>query len=273
MLRDLWANSTLKKLSIPGGSYHPRAEDEGQYLWDVAARTEMGRYLLDAELGFITRSIVGLAKKPQIALDAGAGSGRITRPLSNLAVRVIATETEPALVKQLAGIESNVTPLLVSPESKRLPLQDATADVILSIQAADLAQTGWFHQECGRVLKPGGVLILTLQNRRSWKGLLATRRPERYRGEFGARYYERSLADITRHLEAAGLMFERALGYNWLPFTRVSDSPLIKPLAKLERWLLLRRLAAASPWVLLSARKPISRVTPAARSRSHDPSI
>ena len=227
-------------------------------MWDVAARTEMGRYLLDVELAFITESIAGLTKKPQIALDAGAGSGRVTGPLSKMAGRVIATETEPALVKRLTRVANNVTPLLVSPESERLPLQDATADVILAIQAAYLTQTGWFHRECTRVLKPGGTLILTLQNRRSWKGLVSRRRPEQYQGEFGARYYERSLADIDRDLEAAGLQLEQALGYNWLPFTRMSDSRLIKPLAKLERLLPLRRLAAVSPWVLLSARKPAS---------------
>lgn len=267
------------KLSIPGGSCQPKTENEGTYLWEWAYSTSMGQYLDDIEAKFITKSVAALKERPVLALDAGAGSGRLTKLLAARFDRVVATEAEPALVRGLRRAGSNVTPVLVPSDAERLPLRDDSADCILCIQAADLTHAGWFHRESARVLKPGGVLVMTLQNRRSWKGLLAGRRQDRYRAEFGTTYYTHSLDDIRTDLEEAGLEVERTLGYNWLPFTRVSDSRLIKPLAKLERWLLLPRLAAASPWVLLCARKPSSpesgsgRVAPAARSRSPETPI
>lgn len=57
---------------------------------------------------------------------------------------------------------------------------------------------------------------------------------------------------------ARGLTGSGRTGYNWLPFTHASDNALIRPLAKIESLLRLRRLPAISPWVLVSAHKPQS---------------
>ena len=239
----------------------PQAQsaDEFREWWDLTERTSMARYLAAIEERFIVDSIAGRPQRPRLALDAGAGRGRLTALLAKHADRVVATETEQKLVELLEKVAPNVTSVLADPEVKRLPLEDASADWIISIQAADLAESQWFQKECARALTPGGVLVVNLQNRRSWKGLVARRRAERYRAEFGAIYYSSSLENFTRDVEAAGLEVEQTVGYNWLPFTRDSDSRLIGPLGAIEGALGLRRLGSISPWVLVRMRRPLGR--------------
>ena len=223
------------------------------YYWDAVAKTAMGRYVTEIETGFIEQAIGRLARPPAVAVDAGAGSGRLTRVLAAHVSRVIATEAKQELIAPLSKIAPNVTPQLVSSESVTLPLQDESVDLVVAIEVADLTQSPEFHRECARVLRPGGVLVLTLQNRTSWKGLLARLRRRHYRAEHGATYYTWSFADLERSLTDAGLRVTGAAGLNWLPFRRESDSGLLGPLATVETALGLRKLASVSPWALLNA--------------------
>ncbi len=229
--------------------------ETAEYYWDVIAKTAMSRYLTEIETTFIERAIAQLGRRPAVAVDAGAGRGRLTRLLAARADHVIATEAKPELIDSLSEIAPNVTPQLVSSESADLPLQDESVDIVIAIEAAALTHSPEFHRECARVLRPGGLLVLTLQNRASWKGLLGRLRRGHYQAEHGATYYAWSFADLKRSLNEAGLCVNRAAGLNWLPFMRDSDHGLIGPLSAAERILGLRKLASISPWVLLSARR------------------
>lgn len=245
---------------IPDRPVQPQTPEEVRERWDLVEKTTMGRYLAAIEERFIVECLTGFAERPQVVVDAGAGRGRLTALLSEYSDRVIATETDLELVEDLAQVASNVTSVLVQPADTRLPLEDSSADCIIAIQVADLGEAEWFHRECVRVLKPGGVIIVNMQNRRSWKGLQARLRKDRYRAEYGSTYYASSLPEFLRNLAATGLEVERILGYNWLPFTRLSDNSLIGPLASIESLLQLRRIAGVSPWVLVSARRPSRRI-------------
>ena len=226
-----------------------------EYYWDAVAKTAMGRYVTEIETAFIEQAIDQLDRPPAVAVDAGAGSGRLTRLLAARAGRVIATEAKQELIAPLSKIAPNVTPQLVSPGSVALPLQDESADIVIAIEAAALTHSPEFHRECTRVLRPGGVFVLTLQNRGSWKGLLARLRRRHYRAEHGATYYSWSFGDLKRSLSDADFRVTHATGFNWLPFVRESDSGLIDPLSAAERVLGLRKLASVSPWVLVAARR------------------
>lgn len=230
--------------------------ETAEYYWDVIAKTAMNRYLTEIETAFIERAIDQLGRRPAVAVDAGAGRGRLTRLLAARADHVIATEAKPELMDSLSEIAPNVVPQLVSPESAALPLQDESVDIVIAIEAAALTHSPEFHRECVRVLRPGGVFVLTLQNLVSWKGLLARLRRHRYRAEHGASYYEWSFGELKRSLSEAGLRVDRVAGLNWLPFMRDSDSGLIGPLSIVERALGLRKLASVSPWVLVEATRP-----------------
>ena len=122
-------------------SPQPQTDEELRQAWDLTEKTAMARYLAAIEERFIVASIVGLPQRPRLALDAGAGRGRLTALLARNAERVIATEAEQNLVELLGTVAPNVTPVLADPEEKRLPLEDASADWIISIQAADLAES------------------------------------------------------------------------------------------------------------------------------------
>lgn len=230
--------------------------ETAEYYWDVIAKTAMGLYLTEIETAFIERAIDQLGRRPAVAVDAGAGRGRLTRLLAARADHVIATEAKPELIASLSEIAPNVTPQLVSPESAVLPLQDGSVDIVIAIEAAALTHSTAFHRECVRVLRPGGVFVLTLQNRASWKGLLARLRNRHYRAEHGANYYDWSFGELKRSLSEAGLRVDRVAGLNWLPFMRASDSGLIGPLSTVESALGLRKLASVSPWVLVEATRP-----------------
>ncbi|MEX2159584.1 MAG: class I SAM-dependent methyltransferase [Dehalococcoidia bacterium] len=223
------------------------------YYWDEAAETSMGRYLAEIESAFLVRTLASI-DAVGTAVDAGAGHGRFSRILASSARRVVAIEANASLTSGLSAVAGNVTPLLVDPAASQLPLRDGSADFIVCIETPDLAQHEWFWRECARVLSTRGRLILTLQNRRSWKGLLARRNRQRYRARYGAEYYAMSLGEIATGLANAGLAIESAEGFNWLPMPRASDSALVAPLLRLE-WLLgLRSAASLSPWIILSAR-------------------
>ncbi len=229
--------------------------ETAQYYWDVIAKTAMSRYLTEIETAFIERAIDQLDRRPGVAVDAGAGRGRLTRLLAERAAHVIATEAKPELIASLSDIAPNVTPQFVSPDSVALPLQDESVDIIIAIEAAGLTHSPEFHRECARVLRQDGVLVLTLQNRSSWKGLLGRLRRRHHRAEHGATYYAWSFADLKRSLSDAGLRVTREAGLNWLPFMRDSDNGLIGPLSTVESALGLRKLVSVSPWVLVSAAK------------------
>ena len=229
--------------------------ETAEYYWDVIAKTAMNRYLTEIETAFIEREIDQLGRKPAVVVDAGAGRGRLTRLLAARAEHVIATEARQELVDSLSEIALNVTPQFVSPDSVALPLKDESVDIVIAIEAAGLTHSPEFHRECARVLRPDGVFVLTLQNRASWKGLLARLRRSRYRAEHGATYYVWSFGELKRSLGDAGLRVTHAAGLNWLPFMRDSDNGLIGPLSVAERVLGLRKLASVSPWVLLSANR------------------
>lgn len=226
-----------------------------EYYWDTVAEEALSRYITSIEGGFIESSLARLGAPPELVVDAGAGSGRFTRLLASRARQVIATEMVEPLVGMLAGIAPNVNAVRMARGSTSLPVDDGAADAIIAIDVADFTQNSAFHRECHRALRPGGLFITTLQNRASWKGLIGRFRTNHHRAEVDAIYYTWSLRNLIDSLGDAGLQLDCSLGFNWLPFTRDSDSPLVAPLAQLERLLQLRRLPGVSPWVMVAARR------------------
>ena len=175
--------------------------------------------------------------------------------LVGLADAVIATEIDPRLAAAVAGVAPNVDALRVSGSSCAIPLRDGIADGVVCVEVPDLTHWRWFYRESRRLLRPGGVLIVTLQNRLSWKGVVARMLRRRYRTKLGPAYYRRSLRELVSLARQAGFDVEDAVGFNWLPFSRTSDSPLVPALAKLEKALRLDRLVRDQPL----GHRPVSR--------------
>jgi len=88
--------------------------------------------------------------------EAGCGSGQATRDLARHFARVFATDPSAAQIAQASGPD-NIT-FAVEP-GERCSLPDASVDAVCVAQALHWFDRDAFFAECGRVLKPGGVLV------------------------------------------------------------------------------------------------------------------
>lgn len=91
-------------------------------------------------------------------LDLGAGTGKLTRLLTTTFDRVLAVEPAEAMRRVLATVCPEAEVLAGSAEE--IPLADASVDAVFSAEAFH-----WFDgeralAEIGRVLRPGGALVL-----------------------------------------------------------------------------------------------------------------
>jgi SAM-dependent methyltransferase len=102
-----------------------------------------------------------------VVLEAGCGEGYGADLLATVARTVIAADyDEPATRHVLArypAVDVLRTNLAV------LPIQDETVDVVVNFQVIEhLWDQVGFLAECRRVLRPGGLLLITTPNRRTF---------------------------------------------------------------------------------------------------------
>ena len=91
-------------------------------------------------------------------VDLGAGTGKFTRSLVELGLDVIAVEPDPVMLETLAGALPGVG--AVEGSAERMPLPDASADVVTVAQAWHWVDPPAALPEIARVLRPGGTLGL-----------------------------------------------------------------------------------------------------------------
>ena len=107
------------------------------------------------------RWLVG--EHPATVLELGAGTGKLTAVLAELGHDVHATEPDPAM---LAVLRRRLPDVPTSESgAEEIPLPDRSVDVVVAAQAFH-----WFDHdvalpEIARVLRPGGYLALTWNNR------------------------------------------------------------------------------------------------------------
>lgn len=107
-------------------------------------------------------------------LDLGAGTGKLTATLVDLAEEITAVEPDPAMLIEMRRALPDVPALLGSAEA--IPLPDASVDTVLAGNAMhwfDMAVAG---PEIARVLVPGGILAglwNVLDDRVDWVAGLA----------------------------------------------------------------------------------------------------
>jgi SAM-dependent methyltransferase len=97
----------------------------------------------------------------QLVVELGAGTGKLTRALAGLGVRVVAIEPDPRMLAVLRdrGLEG------VEGSAEAIPLGDGGADVVVAGSALH-----WFDLEAAlpeihRVLRPGGRLAFGWNHR------------------------------------------------------------------------------------------------------------
>lgn len=97
-----------------------------------------------------------LGEKPLDVLDLGAGTGLLTRVLTEGGHRVTAVEPDDAMRERIGVTAPGARARAGSAEA--IPLPDASVDAVLVSHAYHWFEPAPAHAEMARVLRPGGVL-------------------------------------------------------------------------------------------------------------------
>lgn len=213
--------------------------------WEKMNRTTtMGIYITNTEMKFIFDS-----KNLQtggLLVDVGANAGRFSIPAAEF-MHVIAIDLDLYALKRLR-LKSNAVDVILA-DARFIPLKNGVADNVIMIELLDcVADSKITITECARVLKVDGVIFLSFGNKTSLKGKFKS---------FLGKPYLHSFKEISSILKAEKLKITKKLGFNWLPFDRISDNPLVPLFATFERILRLRRFVRFSPWVIIQATKTV----------------
>lgn len=97
-------------------------------------------------------------------LEAGCGEGYGARVLADAGAQVIALDYDGPSVRHVAACYPQ--PMPVQGDLSRLPVRAASVDVVASLQVIEhLTDQAGFLDDCARVLRPGGQLLVTTPNR------------------------------------------------------------------------------------------------------------
>lgn len=97
-------------------------------------------------------------------LEAGCGEGYGADLIAEVARRVIGLDYDDAAVAHVRACYPRVE--AVQGNLAELPLPDAAVDVVVNFQVIEhLWDQGQFIAECARVLRPGGLLMVSTPNR------------------------------------------------------------------------------------------------------------
>lgn len=211
----------------------------------------MGQYL-DRQERSVVDEFLDL-HNPLSCLDIACGSGRFSLSLMDRGIDVVAADSDPIPLKKLYGKvlgsrnRNNMQIMQIDAES--FPFQDKTFDCILSIQTVGYLNIQHYFSECNRILKDGGWLLFNEANRHSYKAILHQKISS------SIQFYRRSHSEVCSLLADNNFKIERAVGMNWLPIKRDSNSRWTPFASKVETELRLRVFPSISPLVFYVIQK------------------
>ncbi len=200
-------------LSVPAGTPEALIADNRR-VW-----SEHGLDLRESRL----RKVFGLiaAEPPGLLLDLGCGAGEFSARLQSLGWQVVGLDLVQGQADRArrAGIRA-----VVGEVSAGLPFRTGRFDLVLAGELIEhLVDTDGFLAETRRVLRAGGVLVLTTPNLASFENrvrLLLGRYPTWVDYRLGGSGHVRAYTPrvLRSQLAAHGFAVERHLG-NWVPLT------------------------------------------------------
>ncbi len=136
-------------------------------------------------------------KSGQIAADIGAGTGFVTEGLLNRGVKVITVDQSPAMLERMKakfGSDKNIRYL--EGDSSDLPVENDSVDAVFAnMYLHHVESPPDAVKEMFRILKPGGILVITDLDQHS-HDFLVTEQHDRWMG------FERD--DVKTWFEGAG---------------------------------------------------------------------
>jgi len=155
--------------------------------------------------------LVGTGKE---VLDLGCFSGYMMKQFIKNGNKTIGTDTNKMFIKHCQDDGLNV---FYIDSEKRLPFANSSFDVVVAGELIEhIYDTNKFLEECNRILRPGGELIISTPNMGFWKHrlklLLGLNMPFEYGGDAGffighIRYF--NLASFKRAISGHGFSLNR----------------------------------------------------------------
>jgi 2-polyprenyl-3-methyl-5-hydroxy-6-metoxy-1,4-benzoquinol methylase len=165
----------------------------------------------------LPRDLTGLR-----TLDLGCGSGWFSQRALERGAHVISLDISPSLARMTRNRTQAST---VAADAARVPFASGSFDLIISSEMLEhLERPEWGIQEIGRLVTPGGVVVLTTPNRRwLWLVSLATK--------IGLRPYEgyenfMGFDELGQELLQVGFTVQAHCGFHPWPFQLAVLRPL-----------------------------------------------
>lgn len=153
---------------LPLDAEHSAHAHEVQRLFDLKARAWPAKYAPGGPLAerrdSLSRAVSRWVMPGGRVLDLGCGTGEVSRHLAATGLRVTACDISVEMLRQAAGSSGDgVVWVQLDSGWRSLPFATASFDAVIAASLLEyVADPVRVLHECGRVLRPGGVLICTV---------------------------------------------------------------------------------------------------------------
>jgi 2-polyprenyl-3-methyl-5-hydroxy-6-metoxy-1,4-benzoquinol methylase len=225
-------------------------EDDGRVFWDTSNpagyANRSGHYKTRVEREFIHAHF---PPPPARVLDIAGGSGRFAIPLIEAGYELAVNDLHASSLARLCD-RCGDTPPRTFPGSFLSADISGPFDCALAMECLDQMPFAEVLARLGEFLAPGGTLICTVLNSRSWRFAARALLGRAQKGEFVF-----SLDEYRRMCAEAGFEIVAMRGMMWTLLPVTSNSPLVPVCAQMEQSLRLYTWYAQSPWLLMAIRK------------------
>jgi len=142
-------------------------------LFDAKAADWPGKYgpggPLSGRLALLSAAVGRHVKAGDRVLDLGCGTGELSCHLAAAGLQVTGCDISPNMLLHAAAATGARCPAWVrlAPDWRRLPFRPATFDLVVAASVLEyVVEPGTVLRECGRVLRPGGVVLYTVPDLR-----------------------------------------------------------------------------------------------------------
>ncbi len=197
--------------------------DKARAFWDGSADWDIHRAILDSEgvrdeatrdeaFDAAGRSdahfLASFVNPSMTVVDIGCGIGRVMRPLAPHVREIIGVDISEKMLKEGAAyLEGVPNARLVQTYGANLPgIEDGSVDFVYSMLClihVDKRNAYRYMREMSRVLKPGGMVLIQVENISSDKGLAEFQRVVGMDEEYPLEFY--TPGEIRRLLGSVGL--------------------------------------------------------------------
>lgn len=207
--------------------------------------SKYGQYKFEKQFSFISKYL----KQTDRVLDIAGGSGRFALPLfsrcQELTVIDISSDALQLILDQNPSIQ------VISGDFLTAKIQSSYSLIICIEALGHFQDYDKFFEKVSTLLKPNGLFLFTTVNPRSWRSYL-----RRFNKRRSIELNDRPTDEVIQLLRKHHFNVKDVCGFNWIPIPIfLSQSPLVKVFALLERIFSAHTWIAQSPWLLFAVQK------------------